>query len=125
MFSVGGVSKLEGQVKVRFANDMTRVKILSKGGHTDVFLMELPEPMDKPAVVKYLMTTDLMQTPEFAEAIEEADEKYSGVKATKAATLKTGTPSVAKPAKKKKVDSPIDPAAKMADLKARAIAATE
>jgi len=124
MFVVAGVSKLEGQVKVRFANDMTRVKILSKGGHTDVFLMELPEAMDKPAVVKYLMTTDLMQNPEFAEAIEDADEKYSGVKATKAATLKTGKAKVSKPAKNKKDDSPIDPVAKMADLKARASAAS-
>lgn len=123
MFGVAGVSKLEGQVKVRFANDMTRVKVLSKGGHTEVFLMELPEPMDKPAVVKYLMTTDLMQNPEYAEAIENADEKYSGVKATRVATLKTGESKVTKPAKKKKDDSPIDPAAKLADLKARAAAA--
>lgn len=124
MFAVAGVSKLEGQVKVRFANGMTRVKVLSKGGHTEVFLMELPEPMDKPAVVKYLMTTDLMQNPEFAEAIENADEKYSGVKATRATTLKTGESKATKPAKKKKVDSPIDPAEKLADLKARAIAAS-
>lgn len=125
MFAVAGISKLEGQVKVRFANDMTRVKVLSKGGHTEVFLMELPQPMDKPAVVKYLMTTELMDTPEYAEALEVADEKYSGEKAVRQATLKTGVAKPAKVTKVKKDSVAIDPAAKMAELKARAGAVTE
>ena len=59
MFKVAGVSVLKGEVKVRFANDMTRVKVLAKNGHTDIELRELPEAMDKPAVVTYLKTTDL------------------------------------------------------------------
>ena len=50
MFKVAGVSTLKGEVKVRFANDMTRVKVLAKNGHTDIELMELPEAMAKPAV---------------------------------------------------------------------------
>ena len=32
-FTIGGVSKLAGSYKVRFANDMTRVKVLAKTGH--------------------------------------------------------------------------------------------
>ena len=36
MFKVAGVSILKGEVKVRFANDMTRVKVLAKNGHTDI-----------------------------------------------------------------------------------------
>jgi len=125
MFKVAGVSKHQGAVKVRFANDTTRVKILAKNGHTDIFLMELPKEMEKTEVCKYLLTTDLMQTPEFAEAIEAADEKYNGAAVVKSATLKTGTTATApkktksKPAPKKKA-VPVDPAAKMAELKKRA-----
>ena len=93
-FKVAGVSKYKGEVKVRFANDITRVKILDKNGHTDINLVELPSEMDKPEVVKYLLTTDLAANPMFKEALDEADEKYSGtkvVKAAKTAVLKTGT----------------------------------
>mgnify|MGYP003345195017 CR=1 FL=1 len=49
-FAVAGVSTLNGACKVRFANDMTRVKVLAKNGQTDIELMELPEEMDKPAI---------------------------------------------------------------------------
>ena len=46
-FTVVGVSKLKGEYKVRFANDIMRVKVLSKGGHEDIRLVELDEPMNK------------------------------------------------------------------------------
>lgn len=46
-FTVVGVSKLKGEYKVRFANDIMRVKVLTKGGHEDVRLVELDEPMSK------------------------------------------------------------------------------
>jgi hypothetical protein len=46
-FTVAGVSKLKGEYKVRFANDVMRVKVLSKGGHEDIRLVELDEPMTK------------------------------------------------------------------------------
>jgi hypothetical protein len=49
-FMVGGVSKTKGQYKVRFAGDMTRVKILSKTD-TDINLVELPRAMTKSEVV--------------------------------------------------------------------------
>ena len=104
MFKVAGVSKFNGQVKVRFANDMTRVKVLDKNGHTDINLMDLPKAMEKPAVVKFLQTTELMQNPEYKMAIDEADEKYNGapvVKAAKTAALKTGGKPVAAKAKAK------------------------
>lgn len=96
MFKVAGVSKFNGEVKVRFANDITRVKILDKNGHTDINLIELPNEMDKPEVVKYLLTTDLAQNPEYKAAIDEADEKYNGVKVAKAKVLKTGTTKTVK-----------------------------
>lgn len=77
-FKVVGVSTLNGVTKVRFANDfVSRVKMLIKAGHTDIELMELDEPMLKGDAVVYLKTTELMQTPRFAEAITLADEKYN------------------------------------------------
>lgn len=87
MFKVAGVSTLKGEVKVRFANDMTRVKVLAKNGHTDIELRELPESMDKPAVVAFLKTTELYLDQRFSAAIDAADAKYNGeatVKVTKA-----------------------------------------
>jgi hypothetical protein len=78
MFKVAGVSTRNGQTKVRFANDMTRIKVLVKTGHTDINLIELPEAMDKPAVVSYLKTTELYANPALREAIDNADAKYNG-----------------------------------------------
>ena len=123
MFKVSGVSKYKGEVKVRFANDMTRVKILDKNGHTEINLVELPTAMDKPEIVKYLQTTDLYQNTEFKFAIDEAVEKYNGVKVVKAAKA-----SVVKTAGKKTVKATKTTAKKttakanvsLADLKARA-----
>ncbi len=74
--------------KVRFATDMTRVKILAKT-EQDVQLLELPEAMTKPALVTYLKTTELYSNPTYKEAIDTADAKYNAVatvkvKATKA-----------------------------------------
>ena len=94
MFKVAGVSTLKGEVKVRFANDMTRVKVLAKNGHTDIELMELPQAMDKPAVVTFLKTTDLYQNPVFQAAIDAADAKYNGKDVVKVSTSKKTQPSI-------------------------------
>lgn len=94
MFKVAGVSVLKGEAKVRFANDMTRVKVLDKNGHTDVELLELPEAMDKPAVVTYLKTTELYANPKFQAAIDAADAKYNGSKTVKVKATKAEKPSI-------------------------------
>lgn len=122
MFKVAGVSKFNGEVKVRFANDITRVKILDKNGHTDINLIELPSEMDKPEVVKYLLTTDMAQNPEYMAAIEEADEKYNGVKVAKTKVLKTGT---AKAVKVEKVAKAVKAAVIKAATKAKATPKTK
>ena len=83
-FAVAGVSTLKGVTKVRFANDMTRVKILIKGGHENIELVSLTDAMTKGEAVKALMETDLLNNPLYAEAIRAADAKYNGsVKVTK------------------------------------------
>ena len=94
MFKVAGVSVLKGEVKVRFANDMTRVKVLAKNGHTDIELRELPEAMDKPAVVTYLKTTDLYTDSRFTAAIDAADTKYNSVATVKVTKAKAEKPSI-------------------------------
>lgn len=55
-FKVAGVSRLDGEFKCRFANDMTRVKVLAKNGHKDIDLIELKEPMTKEAAVEFLLS---------------------------------------------------------------------
>tara|TARA_R110000868_G_scaffold159424_4_gene388220 strand:- start:282 stop:611 length:330 start_codon:yes stop_codon:yes gene_type:complete len=96
MFTVIGVSTLKGEVKVRFANDMTRVKVLAKNGHTDIELMELPQPMDKPAAVTFLKTTELYSNSKFQAAIDAADAKYNGSKTVKVTVTKAPTKAPAK-----------------------------
>ena len=81
-FNVGGVSKTKGQYKVRFAGDMTRVKILAKTD-TDINLVELPRAMTKAELVTHLKTTDLYKNPEFAAAIDAADAKYNAADTVK------------------------------------------
>lgn len=56
VFTVAGVSKNKGTVKVRFCSDMVlRVKNLQKQGDTDIQLIDLPNPMTKTDVCNYLL----------------------------------------------------------------------
>ena len=55
-FTVVGVSTQYGVTKVRFANDLaSRVKLLSKGGHSPLELMELPKAMTKAEACQHLL----------------------------------------------------------------------
>lgn len=54
-FTFAGVSTLAGEVKVRFANDLMRVKVLAKNGHTDINLIELPNAMTKEEAIAHLI----------------------------------------------------------------------
>ena len=59
LFTVAGVSTLNGKVKMRFANDLgKRVAILNRNGHSDVRLIELPEGMTKQNAALFLKTND-------------------------------------------------------------------
>lgn len=78
MFKVTGVSRCKGSFKVRFANDMSRIKILMKTGHDNIELLEMPNAADKAGCVNYLKTTELYNRSEFKEAIDAADVKYNG-----------------------------------------------
>lgn len=57
MFTVAGTAAQNGNVKVRFANDLvSRIKILNKNNCTDINLIELPKPMTKLEALQYLTT---------------------------------------------------------------------
>ena len=57
-FAVAGVSTLDGDTKIRFANDMMRIKILAKNGHTAIDLVELPTEMTKAEAVQHLKSIE-------------------------------------------------------------------
>lgn len=90
-FKVAGVSAVKGNYKVRFANDMSRVKVLIKTDHTDIELMELPSAMSKGEAVTFLKTTELVKKSVYLQAIEAADAKYNGAGTVK---VKTAKPSI-------------------------------
>ena len=54
-FTVAGTSNLNGVVKFRFANDLkSRIAVLARNGHTEINLIELPEPMTKADAIAFL-----------------------------------------------------------------------
>jgi len=56
LFNVVGTTLFRGTYKVRWATDMvTRFKMLHKGGHTDIELFDLPEPMTKQQACEWLV----------------------------------------------------------------------
>jgi len=87
LFKVGGVSKTKGQYKVRFAGDLTRVKILAKTD-SDINLLELPTAMTKADLVTFLKSSELYANAEYRAAIDAADAKYNGSVSTKATKVK-------------------------------------
>lgn len=47
-FKFVGVSLLNGNVKARYTNDIaTRIKVMQRGGHTNIEFTELPREMTK------------------------------------------------------------------------------
>lgn len=60
-YKFAGVSRLKGELKVRFANDSTRVKVLAKNGHTDIDLIELTTAMTKEDAIAFLMSINFYE----------------------------------------------------------------
>ena len=53
-FAVAGYSTLNGRTKLRFANDIMRIKILAKNGHENLELVNLPREMTKREIALYM-----------------------------------------------------------------------
>jgi hypothetical protein len=94
MFKVTGISRCKGSFKVRFANDMSRVKVLIKTGHDEIELVEMPEAADKAGCVNFLKASALYERAEFKAAIDAADTKYNGAPVVKVAKAKPAKPSL-------------------------------
>ncbi len=88
LYTVAGVSKLDGEYKVRFANDVLRIKVLAKHGHEDITLVELPEAMTKVEAAKFIKTVDEFSSVSaqaaIADYLDRKDEKPAKVAAPKA-----------------------------------------
>ncbi len=88
-FSVAGVSTLEGKTKLRFANDVMRIKILAKNGHTDVELIELPNEMTKSEIAQHLIAVGFgAGNAAVQAAIAYTEKKNPAPKAVKATAAK-------------------------------------
>ena len=87
-FTVAGTSKLDGEYKVRFANDVLRIKVLAKHGHEDITLVELPNAMSKLEAVKFIQGLDEFSSVSAQSAItdylDRKDEKPAKTVAVKA-----------------------------------------
>jgi hypothetical protein len=92
LFTVVGTSKLDGETKVRFANDTMRTKVLQKHGHTDIVLVELPEAMTKLDAVKAIQGDELFSSAASQAAIAD----YLDAKTPKAKAVATPTATKAK-----------------------------
>ena len=112
LFTVAGISKREGEYKVRFANDTMRVKVLIKGGHEDVRLVELDAPSTKMEAVQVLKDmpefSDAIAQATIAEFIEDNTPKSPRTKAPKTAKVKPESSPTATKAVKARVEMPTD-----------------
>ena len=87
-FAVAGVSTLAGKTKVRFANDVMRIKILAKNGHTDIELVDLPHEMTKAEIAQHMLAVDFAKGRKaVAEAIAYVAKKNPAPVAGKKATV--------------------------------------
>jgi hypothetical protein len=67
LFTVAGISKLNGEYKVRFANDMMRIKVLAKSGHEDIRLADLEASLSKLDAAQVILGLE-----DFADAIAQS-----------------------------------------------------
>ena len=104
-FTVAGVSTQYGVTKVRFANDLvSRFKLLSKGGHSPLELMELPKAMTKSEACQHLLDTGGAYE-QWSGLIIETMGKKQGTVASKPVKAKAA-PVKAKAVAPKKVAAP-------------------
>jgi hypothetical protein len=96
LVKVAGVAMFKGEMKVRFADDMTYVKRMAKGGNTDINLIDLPNEMTRQEAVSYLLTTDMAKDPATQATLDEALARYVDIAtvAAKKAALSTGGAAV-------------------------------
>jgi len=107
-FKVAGISKLNGDYKVRFANDIMRIKVLAKSGHEDIRLAELDTEMSKleaaVAILGMDEFSDTVAQATITEYIEENTPKAKVSKPVAKAPAKATKTPVAKTTKVSKAE---------------------
>lgn len=104
---VGTAINADGTIKVRWANDLVaRIKILDKGGCTNIDLIELPKAMTKLAAAEYFLEKKTNLSEAQKEILEVKIAEKS--KASKRSTMKTTLTKNVKTRIKDK--TPTDPA---------------
>jgi len=107
LFSVAGISKLNGEYKVRFANDIMRIKVLAKSGHEDIRLDELDGSFTKLEAAVMLLGLesyqDAVAQSTITEYIEDNTPKAKVSKPVAKAPAKATKTPVAKTTKAVKV----------------------
>ena len=103
-FSVAGISKLNGSYKIRFANDIMRIKVLAKSGHEDIRLADLEGEFSKLEAANMLLAledfADATAQSTITEYIEDNTPKAAPAPKAKA-VVKATTPKAKAPAKAK------------------------
>jgi murein L,D-transpeptidase YafK len=112
-FTFAGVSRLNGVIKARFANDQMRVKVLLNGGHKDVDITELIRPMTKAEAVESLLKANFHNSNTEIQAALEAELDKRAPKAASKDKPK-------KEAKKPKKEVPAKKAISLDAIKAKA-----
>lgn len=97
-FTVAGVSRKDGQLKVRFATNVMRIKVLVKTGHEEINLIELEEPMSKLDAAIFLQGLEEFQDPEVRECIDDYIERNTPKEKTPKAKKVKEPVAVAEPA---------------------------
>ncbi len=98
LYTVCGISKLDGEYKVRFANDVLRIKVLAKHGHEDIRLAELDTAMTKidaaKAIAKMDEFQDVTAQAAIADYLDRKDDKpaKAAPKAKAPAKVKVAAP---------------------------------
>jgi hypothetical protein len=113
LFKVAGISKLNGEYKVRFANDIMRIKVLAKSGHEDIRLAELDTAMTKLDAAKAIQGmedfSDVIAQATIGEYLDENTPKTPAVKAKAPAKAPAKvTAKVKAPAKAKVATAEMD-----------------
>ena len=92
LFTVAGISKLNGEYKVRFANDIMRIKVLAKHGHEDIRLADLEGEFTKLDAAKAILALedfeDAAAQATISEYIEDNTPKTVAKAAPKAKAVK-------------------------------------
>lgn len=120
-FTVAGTSNLNGQVKIRFANDTSRGKVLQKSGHTEIVLIELPEAMTKDQAAFYLIDKPEFQSASqqmaIGEYVSRPVQTKAVVKVEKTVKVKASKPRAPKThAPKTRVERAVEEAIDLSEL---------